>query len=103
MKETFKTKLFSKIKSSTCGKIKEILKHLSLPAVIYAENLIGKGFGETKKQIAIDFILGKLPLFLIPFKTVIRKVFSELFDCMIEASVKKLHSIQEDLFNNVVH
>lgn len=91
------------MKNKIIMKVKDLLSPLTLPAVIYAENLIGKGFGETKKQIAIDFILGKLPLFLIPFKTVIRKVFSELFDCMIEASVKKLHSIQEDLFNNVVH
>ncbi len=91
------------MKNKIIKKVKDLLSPLTLPAVIYAEDLIGKGFGETKKQIAIDFILGKLPLFLIPFKTVIRKVFSELFDCMIEASVKKLHSIQEDLFNNVVH
>ena len=76
------------MKNKIIKKVKDLLSPLALPAVIYAENLIGKGFGETKKQIAIDFILGKLPLFLIPFKTVIRKVFSELFDCMIEASVK---------------
>ena len=91
------------MKNKIIKMVKDLLSPLALHAVIYDENLIGKGFGETKKQIAIDFILGKLPLFLIPFKTVIRKVFSELFDCMIEASVKKLHSIQEDLFNNVVH
>ena len=52
------------MKNKIIKKVKDLLSPLALPAVIYAENLIGKGFGETKKQIAIDFILGKLPLFL---------------------------------------
>ncbi|MCX4274518.1 MAG: hypothetical protein OSJ27_01905 [Candidatus Gastranaerophilales bacterium] len=97
MKETFKTKLFNKIKSSTCGKIKEILKHLSLPAVIYAENLIGKGFGETKKQIAIDFIINSLPSFLLPLKSVIKRLLSDVLDFAVELAVEKLHSIQKNL------
>lgn len=85
------------IKNKLIKKIKEILSPLALPAVIYAENLIGQGFGETKKQIAIDFILEKLPLFLLPFKSIIRTVFSEVFDFAVEAAVKKLHSVQTNL------
>jgi len=77
--------------------IKNIINTLALPAVVYAENLIGKGFGETKKQIAIDFILEKLPIFLIPFKNIIKRLLRDLLDFVVEASVKKLHSIQQNL------
>lgn len=88
------------MKNNIIKKIKNLLAPLALPAVIYAENLIGKGFGETKKQVAIDFILGKLPIFLIPLKNVIRLMFSELFDFAIENAVKKLHIIQTNLSCN---
>ncbi len=85
------------ISTNACKKIQELLKTLSLPAVIYAENLIGKGFGETKKQIAIDFILNKLPVFLLPFRGVIKKLLSDVLDFAIELAVEKLHSIQQKL------
>ncbi len=85
------------IKNKIIKKAKSLLAPFALPAVIYAENLVGKGFGETKKQIAIDFILQRLPLFLLPFKGVIKNIFSELFDFLIETAVIKLHTIQEDL------
>ncbi len=81
-------------------KVKNLLSRLALPAVIYAENLIGKGFGETKKQIAIDFILEKLPVFLLPLKNVIKTMFLELFDFALESAVEKLHSIQTTILNN---
>jgi len=87
------------IKNTIVKRVKDLLAPLALPAVIYAENLIGSGFGKTKKQIAINFILGKLPLFLAPFKNIIQKIFSDLFDFAIESGVKKLHSIQETLNN----
>ena len=54
------------LKKKICDKVREFLSTISLPAVIYAENLVGKGFGDTKKEIAIDFILQKLPSFLLP-------------------------------------
>ncbi len=85
------------INSKACEKIKELLKRLSLPAVIYAENLVGKGFGETKKQIAIDFIINKLPSFLLPFKGIIKNLLSDILDFAVELAVEKLHSIQQKL------
>lgn len=85
------------LKEKICDKMQEILKALALPAVIYAENLIGKGFGETKKQIAIDFILQKLPIFLLPFRSIIKRLLSDVLDFAVEVAVRKLHSIQENL------
>lgn len=88
------------LKNKLFVRVKAILTPLALPAVIYAENLIGKGFGDAKKQIAIDFILEKLPLFLLPFKNIIKTVFLEIFDFAVESAVKKLHSIQQTFSNN---
>ncbi len=85
------------IKNKLMQKVKSLLSPLALPAVIYAENLIGKGFGETKKQVAIDFILQKLPLFLLPFKGIIKNLFLDLFDFALESAVEKLHSIQTNI------
>jgi len=85
------------INSKACGRIKEILKTLSLPAVIYAENLIGKGFGETKKQIAIDFIVNRFPSFLFPIKGIVKRLLSDVLDFAVELAVEKLHSIQQNM------
>lgn len=85
------------IKDKIIKRLKSLLTPLALPAVIYAESLIGSGFGETKKQIAIDFILQKLPVVFMPFKSLIKNIFYELFDFALEAAVKKLHSIQSSL------
>lgn len=95
--KTVKNTVFDKLRGFACGKMKEILKNLSLPAVIYAENLIGKGFGETKKQIATDFIINALPSFLLPFKSVIKRLLSDVLDLAVELAVEKLHSIQKSL------
>ncbi len=78
-------------------RVKNLLNTMVMPAILYAENLIGKGFGEAKKQAAIDFILGKLPVFLIPFKGIIKKLLFDILDFAIEEGVKKLHSIQKNL------
>lgn len=85
------------MKNKIIKKVKDLLSPLALPAVIYAENLIGKGFGETKKQIAIDFIINKLPSFLLPFKGIIKNLLSDILDFAVELAVEKLHSIQQKL------
>ena len=85
------------LKKKICDKVREFLSTISLPAVIYAENLVGKGFGDTTKEIAIDFILQKLPSFLLPFKGVIKKLLLDILDFAVEMAVKKLHSIQQKL------
>lgn len=78
-------------------KVRKTLNTLALPAVLYAENLIGKGFGEKKKEIAVDFILSKLPVYLKPFKFAVKKILWELIDFIVELAVSKLHKIQEAL------
>ncbi|MCM1073935.1 MAG: hypothetical protein NC334_09025, partial [Bacteroides sp.] len=74
--------------------ILEILKQLALNEVIDAENLLGKGKGSMKKEMAIDFIISKLPISLKPFYPLFKKALNELIDKAIEYAVQKLHLIQ---------
>lgn len=67
----------------------------SYKAVCYAEELIGSGNGKAKKEIAIDFMLSKLPVYLKPFTLIFRKYLNDIADVLIENAVKKLHTIQQ--------
>ncbi len=79
------------------NKLKKTFNKFAIPAVLYAENLIGSGFGETKKQIALDFIINRLPVCLLPFRGIIGKILADLLDFVIEEGVKKLHSMQNKI------
>ena len=85
------------IKDVLIKRMKNYLNNMALPAVLYAEKLIGNGFGQTKKRVAVDFIIEGLPIFLYPFKGVIKRLILDLFDFVIEAAVKKLQLIQEKI------
>lgn len=78
-------------------RLKEILKGLALPGVLYAEQLIGAGFGEEKRKVAINFILDKMPLQFKPFKGIIKRFLADLLDLLVEAGVKKLHAIEKQM------
>ena len=85
------------IKDVLIKRMKNYLNNMALPAVLYAEKLIGNGFEQTKKRVAVDFIIERLPIFLYPFKGVIKRLILDLFDFVIEAAVKKLQLIQEKI------
>lgn len=70
-------------------------KKLALSAVTYAEELIGGGKGAVKKEIAINFLLSKLPVYLKPFLPLFKKALTELADWVIEKAVQKLQYIQK--------
>ena len=69
-------------------------KKSALSAVIYAEQWLGSGNGDIKKESAIDFLLSKLPVYLKPFAPLFRKGLTEVADKIIEMAVKELHEIQ---------
>ena len=66
-------------------RVKNLLNTMVMPAILYAENLIGKGFGEAKKQAAIDFILGKLPVFFNNVQEVTDYIEASFTQCKDEA------------------
>lgn len=85
--------MFKKVKE----KLKNLLKGLALPGVLYAEQLIGSGFGEAKREVAIGFILDMMPSQFKPFKKFIRKFLGDVLDYLVEAGVKKLHELEKTM------
>ncbi len=76
------------------AKATECFKKTALSAVIYAEKWLGSNAGAAKKEIAIDFLLSKLPIYLKPFTSLLRNGLIEIADKIIEKAVKELHEIQ---------
>lgn len=76
-------------------KAEKVFIKLAMSAVTYAEELIGSGNGAIKKEIAIEFLLSKLPVYLKPFKALIKSLLSESLDWIIERAVHKLQYIQK--------
>lgn len=85
--------MFKRVKE----RLKELLKGLALPSVLYAEQLIGSGFGETKREVAITFILDMMPPQFKPFKKFIRKFLGDVLDCLVETAVEKLHELEKTM------
>lgn len=77
------------------NKIEKVFAKFAYQAVCYAEQEIGGGNGKLKKEIAIDFLISKLPLYLKPFSFIFKSVLNEIADTLIEMAVVKLHSVQE--------
>lgn len=76
------------------AKATECFKKTALSAVIYAEKWLGSNAGAAKKEIAVDFLLSKLPIYLKPFTLLLRNGLIEIADKIIEKAVKELHEIQ---------
>lgn len=79
---------WAKAKATKC------FKKTALSAVIYAEKWLGSNAGVAKKEIAIDFLLSKLPISLKLFTPLLRSGLIEIADKIIEMAVKELHEIQ---------
>lgn len=68
---------------------KKTIEILAQKAVEYTEEAFGSGTGKQKKQIAIAFIIDKLPI-PIPFKTIAAQILMELIDESIEMALDNL-------------
>lgn len=75
-------------------KATEYFKKTALSAVIYAEQWLGSNSGIAKKELAIDFLLSKLPIYLKPFAPLLKNGLVEIADKIIEKAVQELHEIQ---------
>ncbi len=83
-----------KFKEIIITKANETFKRLANKAVNYAEGLLGSGTGAAKKELAIDFLLSKLPIYLKPMIPFFKQTLIKLADCLIEKAVQKLHQYQ---------
>ena len=70
--------------------VKIQIREQAIKAIEFAEAYV-KGDGQAKKEVAIDYIMSKikLPFFLAPFKGLIKKVFSDFIDNVIEDTLAK--------------
>ncbi len=75
-------------------KIKAMIKNLAQNAVLIAEEELGSGNGQAKKQIAIEYIIKNLP-FSEPIKRIISFLLSKMIDELVESAVEWLHSQKE--------
>ncbi len=79
-------------------KLKETIKDLAFSAVNYAENALSGVSGKEKKQLAIEFVISKLPI-PSPFKSLIGLLLIKFIDNAIETAltyVKNMQFAQED-------
>ena len=75
--------------------ITQLFQKYAYKAVVYAEDLIGSGNGAHKKEIAIDYLLNKLPIYLKPFIPVLKPLLIQIADTLIEKAVEMLHTVQQ--------
>lgn len=76
-------------------KIKAIIKNLAQNAVIIAEEELGSGNGQAKKQIAVEYIINNLP-FPEPIRQILSFLLSKMIDELIESAVDWLHRQQQN-------
>ena len=69
------------------NKLKETIKELARTAVLKAEQALGSKKGQEKKEMAIKYVIGKIPLpaFIKPIVTIF---LSSFIDDAIELAVK---------------
>lgn len=76
------------------AKATECFKKTALSAVIYAEEWLGSNAETAKKEVAIEFLLAKLPVYLKPLTPLLKCGLVEIADKIIEKAVTELHEIQ---------
>lgn len=74
--------------------IKNTIKELARNAVFVAEQELGTGKGQEKKQLAIDYIVKNLPFSSI-VKSIIGIFLSSFIDDAVEIAVKYMNSLPE--------
>ena len=76
------------------SKIKNQIKELAKNAVLVAEQELGSGKGQEKKELAIEYILKNLP-FSGFVKSIISIFLSSFIDDVIEISVNYMKSLSK--------
>lgn len=73
--------------------MKEGIIEMAYSAVVMAETALGSGSGKEKKDMAIEFIVSRLPV-IQPFKMILAVVLSKFIDAAIEQAVVYMKSVQ---------
>lgn len=73
--------------------LKKIITSLAYSAVNMAENALKEEDGQAKKQLAIEFVVNRLPI-IQPFKSIVGVLMSKFIDEAIEQAVCYMNEIQ---------
>ena len=83
------------LKNWLVNKIKYKFEQFAFSAVVYAEEYIGGGKGQAKKELAIEYLINLLPTGFKPFAGIFKRLLTSIADSLIEKAVEKLHALQQ--------
>lgn len=88
-------KIFKKLIEKFAPKVKEEITELAQKAVKMLKFRVGNYDHTEKLNIVVDFVMSKikLPLWLKPFKWIIKKIIRETTEEFIEETKKKIEEI----------
>ena len=88
-------KFFKKLIEKFAPKVKEEINELATKAINMLKFRVGNYDHTEKLNIVVDFVMSKikLPLWLKPFKGVIKKVIRETVEGLIEEAKEKIEEI----------
>ena len=72
---------------------KKTITKLADEAVQNSEDFLGSGKGKEKKELAVSYVIGKLPLPAI-FKPALKVLLNDLIDESIEFAVRRLNAVK---------
>lgn len=76
--------------------LKSKIKEIAVAAVEFAEETLGSNKGKQKKEIAVQYIVSRIPV-IQPFKTLIAMLLSSFIDDAVEFAVQYMKSVKEEV------
>ena len=76
--------------------LKSKIKEIAVAAVEFAEETLGSNKGKQKKDMAVQYIVSRIPV-IQPFKTLIAMLLSSFIDDAVEFAVQYMKSVKEEV------
>ncbi len=76
--------------------LKSKIKEIAVAAVEFAEETLGSNKGKQKKEMAVQYIVSRIPV-IQPFKTLIAMLLSSFIDDAVEFAVQYMKSVKEEV------
>lgn len=76
--------------------LKSKIKEIAVAAVEFAEETLGSNKGKQKKEMAVQYIVSRIPV-IQPFKTLIAMLLSSFIEDAVEFAVQYMKSVREEV------
>lgn len=76
--------------------LKSKIKEIAVAAVEFAEETLGSNKGKQKKEMAVQYIVSRIPV-IQPFKTLIAMLLSSFIDDAVEFAVQYMKSVKVEV------